>query len=233
MSLLPAQSCEICVPPQCYDRHVNLISGVGWHDFHKKIRKAQRAAFRPRTFANLKCHLRTYLLFCGAFDRQPFPVKKDTICAYFFFLAENFKSFNLVQNYMSGVKTWSSLPEYNNGAYESPMLKLTLTGLSKLNLSILNRRLPFQPQHLLDIYESLDFTLTRGFNALGLFAGRILPCYGNLNLQIHLENLLMSMNNLLEGTLGSLRKAWLSQLSGKRQDNIINSCIVFHYHAFL
>ena len=141
-------------------RHVNLISGVGWHDFHKKIRKAQRAAFRPGTFANLKCHLRTYLLFCGAFDRQLFPVKKDTICAYSCFLAENFKSFNSVQNYMSGVKTWSSLLEYNNDAFQSPMLKLTLTGLSKLNLSVPNRRLPFQPQHLLDIYESLDLTLT-------------------------------------------------------------------------
>ena len=54
---------------------------------------------------------------------------------------------------------WSSLQEYNNHAFQSPMLKLTLTGLSKLYVSVLNRRLSFQPQHLMDIYESLDFIL--------------------------------------------------------------------------
>ena len=59
---------------------------------------------------------------------------------------------------MSGVKTWSSLLEYDISAFHPPMLKLTLTGLSKLNLTIPNKRLPFQPQHLLELYKSLDFS---------------------------------------------------------------------------
>ena len=135
-------------------RHVNLISGVGWHDFHKKIRKAKRVAFHPGIFANLKCHLRTYLLFCGAFDRQPLQVHRDTICAYSCFLA--------------------------------------------------------------------------------LLRVHFLPCCGNLNLQTHLEKLSMSMsmNNLLEGILGSVRKAWLYQLSGQRQDIFIIIIIYLHIHNF-
>ena len=184
-------------------------------------------------FANLKCHLRTYLLFCGAFDRQPFPVKKDTICAYSCFLAENFKSFNSVQNYMSGVKTWSSLPEYNNDAFQSPMLKIILTGLSKLNLSVPNRRLPFQPQHLLDIYESLDFTLTEDLTLWAL----LLVAFFTMLRKSHFANTSrksFSVNEqLTRGDFRFTEKAWLSQLSGQRQNNIIISCILFHYHASL
>lgn len=96
------------------------------------------------------------MIFCEAVERQSFPVNKDTIGAYSCFLAENFKSFSSVQNYISGVKTWCNLLDYNTDAFHSPLLKLTLTGLSKMNLSVPNKRLPFQPNHLLEIYKSLD-----------------------------------------------------------------------------
>lgn len=53
------------------------------------------------------------------------------------------------------MKTWATLLEYDTDAFHSPTFKLTLTGLSKLNLSVPNRRLPFQPEHLVAINKTL------------------------------------------------------------------------------
>ena len=79
----------------------------------EKTRITQKAALKPGTFANLKCQIRTYLLFCTKFGKDPFPVDQETLSIYACFLAENFKSSASVRNYISGVKTWATPLRFN------------------------------------------------------------------------------------------------------------------------
>ena len=102
--------------------------------------------------------MKTYLIFCEYFQKPVFPLKKETLSAYACFLSENLTSHGSVRNYLSGVKTWANILDYDTEAFNSPAFKLTVTGLSKLNLSVPNRRLPFFPEHLMSIYKLLNLT---------------------------------------------------------------------------
>ena len=96
------------------------------------------------------------MLFCERFNKPVFPLKKETLSAYACFLSENLKSHGSVQNYLSGIKTWANILNYDIEAFSSPGFKLTVNGLSKLNLSVPNKRMPFQPNHLLSFYRCLN-----------------------------------------------------------------------------
>lgn len=122
----------------------------------EKTRLTQKAAFRPGTFTNLKCQLKSYLLFCTKFNKDPFPVDQDTLSTYACFLAENFKSSASVRNYISGVKTWATLFKFNVDEFYSPPIKLTLTGLDKLNTRIPKQKLPLQISDLNKIYSCIN-----------------------------------------------------------------------------
>lgn len=115
-----------------------------------------KAAFRPGTFKNLRTQLNTYLLFCQHFSRIAFPIDQETLCWYACFLSENFKSSGSVRNYISGVKTWAVLLDFEIEEFSSPSLKLILSGVDKLNTNIPNVRLPFEPGHLYMMYNVMD-----------------------------------------------------------------------------
>lgn len=125
-----------------------------------KTRCAQRAAFRPGTYSNLKCQLRTYLLFCIKFERIPFPVDPNTVSIYACFLADHFKSSNSVRNYISGIKTWATLLKFAVEDFYSPSVKLTLTGLDKLNTRIPNKKFPILIEHLKAIHSVINLNET-------------------------------------------------------------------------
>lgn len=123
------------------------------------MRTAQRAAFRPGTFKNLKLQLNTYLLFCEQFHLTPFPTDHYVVCKYACFLAEDFKNSNSVRNYISGIKTWSIILQYETKEFYSTALKLTLNGLDKLNINVPNVKLPILPSHLLAIFRNIDLSI--------------------------------------------------------------------------
>ncbi|CAG2201509.1 unnamed protein product [Mytilus edulis] len=82
---------------------------------------------------------------------------KDTlrICV---FLSDNFKNSGSVRNYLSGVKTWAVLLNFDTEEFNSPSLRLTLSGIDKLNANVPNIKLPFEPYHLNCMFEVLDMT---------------------------------------------------------------------------
>jgi len=90
------------------------------------------------------------------FDRTPFPVDSETISTYACFLSEEFKSSDSIRNYISGIKTWATLFKHNVDNFYSPSVKLTLTGLDKLNIRIPNQRLPLLVSHLFQLYECIN-----------------------------------------------------------------------------
>ena len=125
---------------------------------YRKTRNVLKAAFRPGTFKNLKTQLNTYLLFCEHFNRLAFPIDQETLCGYACFLAEHFKSSGSVRNYLSGIKTWTVLLKFDVEEFYSPALKMTLSGVEKLNTYIPKIRLPLEPAHLYSIYKVLDLS---------------------------------------------------------------------------
>ena len=72
------------------------------------------------------------------------------------FLLEEFKSSDSMRNYISGIKAWATLFKHNVDNFYSPSVKLTLTGLDKLNIRISNQRLPLLVLHLFQLYECID-----------------------------------------------------------------------------
>jgi integrase len=70
-----------------------------------------------------------------------------------------------VKNYLSGVKTWGHILNFNIEAFSSSELKLTLRGLNNCNKHVPRSKLPLLPVHLmkivqlLDIYDLLDACL--------------------------------------------------------------------------
>ncbi|XP_063430649.1 uncharacterized protein LOC134712741 isoform X1 [Mytilus trossulus] len=129
-----------------------------WLSLRRKARTVLKAAFRPGTFKNLRTQLNTYLLFCEKFCRSAFPVDQETLCGYVCFLSDNFKNSGSVRNYLSGVKTWAILLNFDTEEFNSPSLRLTLSGIDKLNTNIPNIKLPFEPYHLNRMFEVLDMT---------------------------------------------------------------------------
>ena len=61
-----------------------------------------------------------------------------------------------MRNYISGIKAWTTLFKHNVDNFYSPSVKLTLTGLDKLNIRISNQRLPLLVLHLFQWYECID-----------------------------------------------------------------------------
>lgn len=90
------------------------------------------------------------------FDTTSFPVDSETISKYACFLLEEFKSSDSMRNYISGIKAWTTLFKHNVDNFYSPSMKLTLTGLDKLNIRISNQRLPLLVLHLFQLYECID-----------------------------------------------------------------------------
>ncbi|CAG2216299.1 unnamed protein product [Mytilus edulis] len=129
-----------------------------WLSLRRKARSVLKAAFRPGTFKNLRTQLNTYLLFCEKFCRSAFPVDQETLCGYVCFLSDNFKNSGSVRNYLSGVKTWAILLNFDTEEFNSPSLRLTLSGIDKLNANVPNIKLPFEPYHLNCMFEVLDMT---------------------------------------------------------------------------
>ena len=121
--------------------------------FCSESQDSTKGRFQTGYFLKLKCQLNTYLIFCEYFQKPVFPLKKETLSAYACFLSENLSSHGSVRNYLSGVKTWANILDDDTEAFNSPTFKLTITGLSKLNLSVPNRRPPFFPEHLMSIYK--------------------------------------------------------------------------------
>lgn len=129
-----------------------------WSSMRQKTRAVLKAAFRPGTFNNLKTQLNSYLLFCEKFRRVAFPVDQETLCGYVCFLSENFKSSASVRNYLSGVKTWAIILDFDIHEFSSPSLRLVLTGIDKLNTNVPDVKLAFEPCHLYRMYEALDMS---------------------------------------------------------------------------
>ena len=91
--------------------------------------------------------------------RVPFPVTIDVICRYACFLSGQFKSSASVRNYISGVKSWMVILGFDATEFYSPSLRLTLTGIEKVNVHIPNRKLPITPEILRGILSVLDLQL--------------------------------------------------------------------------
>ncbi|VDI01313.1 Hypothetical predicted protein [Mytilus galloprovincialis] len=142
-------------------RAADILSQTGSHEWlslRRKARTVLKAAFRPGTFKNLRTQLNTYLLFCEKFCRSAFPVGQETLCGYVCFLSDNFKNSGSVRNYLSGVKTWAILLNFDTEEFNSPSLRLTLSGIDKLNTNVPNTKLPFEPYHLNRMFEIIDMT---------------------------------------------------------------------------
>ena len=89
------------------------------------------------------------------FNRSPFPVNSDTVSIYACLLSKIFKCTASVHNYVSGIKTMSTLPKYNVDDFYSPVVKLYVAGLDKLNTVLPNIRLPILVSHLLQMHECI------------------------------------------------------------------------------
>ena len=174
----------------------------GWSLLRRKSRSVLKAAFRPGTFNNLRTQLNTYLLFCEKFRRSAFPVDQETLCGYVCFLSYNFKSSGSVRNYLSGVKTWAIILNFDLQEFSSPSLRLTLSGMDKLNTNIPNAKLPFEPSHLYQMYEALDM---RNVEDVVLWAIILIGFYAMLRRSQFANNSRASFNSKEQLTRGDIQ----------------------------
>lgn len=130
-----------------------------------------KAAFSPGTFKNLKIQLNTYLLFCEQFNRLAVPIDQETLWGYACILAEHFKSSDSVRNYLT------VLLKFDVEVFYWPTLKMTSTGVEKLNTYIPKIRIPLEPAHLYSIYKVLDLS---SITNTVFWALRLIGFYGML-----------------------------------------------------
>ena len=83
---------------------------------------------------NLVTQWNKYLEFCVYHLLRPLPATVDTVCLYAQYLANNMKSPQTVQNYISGVRVLHLLSDQPLVALVSPDLKLTLKGVARTKL---------------------------------------------------------------------------------------------------
>ena len=73
------------------------------------------------------------------------------------FLADSLKSSGSVKNYVSGVKTWSTIFGYDSSKFYSIKLWLTISGMEKANEHIPQPKLPVWPSQLKQLHGLLNF----------------------------------------------------------------------------
>ena len=115
-----------------------------------------RAAFRPGTRSNLRTQLKSYLLFCTYFRKEPFPATSLQLRCYAQFISRTLKSPQSIQNYLSGIKTAHMLYGHSTSAFAEPDVKLTLSGISKSSTHTSLQRLPVTPQMLQQMHRHID-----------------------------------------------------------------------------
>lgn len=120
------------------------------------MKLAQGAAFRPGTYQNLKSQLKAYSLFCAYYRYKLFPCSSHKLCEYVCFISRSLTSFASVKNYLSGLKTWSQILNFNVQAFSSSELRLTLRGLHNCNNHVPRSKLPLLPFDLMRIVQLLD-----------------------------------------------------------------------------
>ncbi|XP_046557458.1 uncharacterized protein LOC124266707 isoform X1 [Haliotis rubra] len=136
--------------------HALATQGSQWKTLGTAVKAAQHAAFRPGTHKNMHCQLRTSLFFCDEVNCKDFPTTTEVLSRYACFLTENFKSVQSVRNYISGVRTWSTILGIDTTDFYAPSVKLTLTGLEKTSTHLVNQRLPLWPWHLEAMFHHFD-----------------------------------------------------------------------------
>ncbi len=137
---------------------IQLIYILGLLQLKQEVSASQTAAFAPSTLDNLRCQCKAYLLFCNAFNLQPFPASLQVVCLFTQFLSRSFNSVTSICNYVSGIKLIhlvSGLPFPHIDRLE---YKLLVKGLKKLNPFIPRQALPITPHILLDIRKVLDLS---------------------------------------------------------------------------
>jgi len=90
---------------------------------------------------------------------QWIPVDDYVITLYAVFLARTFRSPHSVSNYISGVRTVMVLLDLPISAFESPSLKLTLKGVSRIKQHKPKRAAPITPDILYRMSSVLDLTI--------------------------------------------------------------------------
>ncbi len=68
----------------------------------KRASRRKGHAFRPGTVGNHITMATKFIKFCQRFDLQYLDPSEQTLCAYIEYLAQSFKSYKSVANYMGG-----------------------------------------------------------------------------------------------------------------------------------
>jgi len=77
---------------------------------------------------------------------------------YACFLSRTFRSTQSIRNYISGIKTWHKLLNFDTSSFQDIELKLTLQGLDKTMAHLPHPGLPILPHHLSAIKHRLDLS---------------------------------------------------------------------------
>ena len=113
-----------------------------------------------------------------------------------------------VRNYLSGIKTWTVLLKFDVEEFYSPTLKMTLSGVEKLNTYIPKIRLPLEPAQLYSIYKVLDLSSIQNTVFWALLLIGFYGMLRNRNLPIIQGILLIRRNNWQEEIFNSHMKDW-------------------------
>ncbi len=100
-------------------------------------------------------HRRTYLDFCAKVDIPPVPLSPQGVALYAAFLARKLKPTS-VRQYLNIVRLMHVECNLPNPCADNWMLKSTIRGIERVKGAPINRKVPIDPNLLLDIHQCLN-----------------------------------------------------------------------------
>ncbi len=118
--------------------------------------KRKGQAFRPGTLANHMTMIKKYIKFCIKFKLEYINPSQQTVCIYIEQLAQQFKSYKSVANYVGAIRLLHKYMDIKAPAIDSFQVALMLRATTITMRNIPNRRPPISTQMMQKLCEICD-----------------------------------------------------------------------------
>ena len=120
--------------------------------------QTQASAFAAGTYNNYLNQWVNFLQFCVNLRLEVLPATPTTLICYAQAMSRRLKAHGSLLSFMSGVKKLHWFLGLTTSVFENFQLKLTLSGLRRLNQHVPKQALSITPVILEKIYSVMDFT---------------------------------------------------------------------------